>query len=612
VIRPRTSPTTPPTQAVRRGTGRFGSTVFFLLWCAIAAGIFAVMARQALGDLATRGWTAAPCRIVDSGVSEESGERYAFNVRYSYAARPASAVESAPRTGTTYARGYKGDADYAPAQRLLLRYPPGARATCYVDPYDPSRAVLERPWPPVVFMLPVPLLFVLIGVGALWATSRRPTPGAARPDAPLTAGAAGPRRGARVALLFFGAFFVIGGAVLVVAGRRVVMVPAARSWKPLPATVVSSGVRAHRGDETTYSVNILYAYTVEGHEYRSNRYGFMGGSGGYDGKRDIVRRYPPGTHFTAYVNPSDPVEAVVERGLTTDMLVLLVPLFFVAVGAGGIYFSVRAARPPRGAKTTRPAAPLAGRYVPSARSAPRAGRLNAGRFPLKPHQSPGLKLFGLTVIALFWNGIVSVFVYQAYKGWATGRHDVCLTLFMVPFVGVGVALVAGALHALLALFNPRCELTADRDTPALGDTLDLRWTFSGRGDAIHRLVLRVEGREEATYRRGTDTYTDKNVFYARGLLDTTRPAEVRAGGTKWTVPPDTMHSFTAPNNRVVWVLCLHGHIAGRPDVKEEYVLAVAPLPLSRVGARAAGSFGPSEAGAPRAAPPNTGEGASWT
>jgi hypothetical protein len=594
--------------------GRVGMTLFFLAWCTIATVILALMARQAVRDAAPWFWKATDCTIVQSGIAEADG-RYALNVRYTYAAGPLSAVEAPVRTGNVYARGYNGDADYEPAQRLAIRYAPGTRATCYVDPSNPDEAVLARPVSGVIFMLPLPLLFLAIGVGGLWYTWRGAGKGSADPAAaPISSGDRAGRRGAWVAVAFFGVFLVVGVSVLSAMGGKAVKVFAARSWAPVQATVVKSDVRSHRGDDsTTYSPNILYRYTVGGREYRSNRYSLFGGSGsGYDAKRQVVSRYPPGARFTAYVDPADPVEAVIERGPTAEMFVLLVPLVFAIVGAGGIYFSLRSARGAADASALRSRTPSAGRYVPAGRSASRAGRLNGGRVPLNPRQSPGLKLVGVTFAAVFWNGIVSVFVYQLYKGWASGRPDWCLTVFMVPFVGVGLALAIGCLHALLALFNPRCALTADRETVAPGDTLDLRWSFSGRSDAIHRLVLRVEGREEATYRRGTDTYTDKNVFYVRGLLDTTRPAEVRAGGTKWTVPPGTMHSFAAPNNRVVWVLCLHGHVAGRPDVKDEYVLTVAPLPPSRVGAPAVGRVGPTEAGAPQAAPLSDGEGASWT
>jgi hypothetical protein len=573
--------------------GRVGGTLFFLFWCAIPTVMLVLMVRQAASELAPRSWTPADCTVVESGVGDVSDDRYAFNVRYAYTAGPLSAVEAPARIGTVYARGYKGDADYSKAQRLAIRYAPGARATCYVNPYDPNVAVLARPIPTTVYMLPLPLLFIAIGVAGLWFTWRGGGRDAKPEGAtPISSSQRPQGRGARVGAAFSVVAVLIGVALAIYMGGRVANVLAARSWTAVQATVVKSEVRTQRGDEsTTYSPNILYKYTFDGREYGSNRYAFMGGSSsGYDAKRQLVSRYAPGMRFTAYVDPSDPVEAVIERGFTTDMLVLLVPVAFILVGVAGLYFSVRSARRAGATagcamvRSDRLAAPLAGRFVPTARSAPQAGRLTGapGCFALKPAQSPGLKLFSIAVVAAFWNGIVSVFVYTAYFGSSAGHANVCLGLFMIPFVGSGLALAGAVVYYSIALFNPRCELTVDRDTLALGDSAELRWTFTGRIDAIYRLTVRVEGREEAVYRRGTDTYTDKNVFFVRELTDTTRPAEIRAGSVKWAVPPDTMHSFTSGNNKVAWTLHVRGHIRGRPDVKEEYVLTVAPLPAQKV------------------------------
>jgi hypothetical protein len=94
------------------------------------------------------------------------------------------------------------------------------------------------------------------------------------------------------------------------------------------------------------------------------------------------------------------------------------------------------------------------------------------------------------------------------------------------------------------------------------------------------------------------------VFYVHELTDTSRAVDIHRGKAKWTVPADTMHSFAAPNNRIVWVLHVHGHLHGWPDVKDEYVLKVAPLAQ---GARAFASDDQDD-GEPRLAAPLAGRG----
>ena len=564
--------------------GRVGATIFFLFWLVIPSLFVVFIAHQAWRDGRTWLWDKVDCTILESGVTEVGSDPdYALSVKYAYAAGPVSAVEAKTRTGTTYAPGYKGGDDYAKAQRLALKYAPGSRTVCYVNPSNPDDAVLVRGGLWVLAMLPIPLLFLAIGVGGIWYTWGRPRP---KPDAerPISSNAEGATSRGQFwfLVIFFSVFLIVGVAVTAAMVGSVVRGVTSRGWSPVPATVVSSNVRSHSGEDTSYSVNILYAYAVGGREYRSNRYNFMGGSSsGYQGKREIVDRHPPGTRVTAYVNPDDPTEAVIERGVTPGMLLLLAPLLFAGVGAGGVYFTVRQAGrgagaapgAPSGTAWPRNQGPPPQRFVPSARG-PASARSS---LTLKPAQSPGVKLAVMSGIARFWNGIVSVFLYNVVTGWSSGRGEVCLTIFLVPFVAVGVGLIVGMFYTLLALFNPRCTVTLSRDDLALGESVEFRWAFTGRYDRIHRLVLRVEGREEATYRRGTSTYTDKNVFYAQDLVDTTRATDVHSGTANWTVPADSVHSLATGNNTIVWTLAVHGHIHGWPDVDEEFPLRVAPL-----------------------------------
>src|SRR6185369_463754 len=100
-----------------------------------------------------------------------------------------------------------------------LRYAPGTRATCYVNPSNPDEAVLERPLPTVLFMLPLPLLFIAIGVGAVWFTWRPSKSQTEEAAAPISSGAKRPGRGARVGVAFFAIFLVVGLSVTFVMGR---------------------------------------------------------------------------------------------------------------------------------------------------------------------------------------------------------------------------------------------------------------------------------------------------------------------------------------------------------------------------------------------------------
>jgi hypothetical protein len=107
------------------------------------------------------------------------------------------------------------------------------------------------------------------------------------------------------------------------------------------------------------------------------------------------------------------------------------------------------------------------------------------------------------------------------------------------------------------------------------------WQVSGRVERIERLRVYLEGREEATYRRGTDTYTDKSTFRTIEIADTTDRREIFSGSVGLVVPEDTMHSFEASNNKIIWDLCVRGDIHRWPDVKDDYPFVILPAALEQ-------------------------------
>ena len=202
----------------------------------------------------------------------------------------------------------------------------------------------------------------------------------------------------------------------------------------------------------------------------------------------------------------------------------------------------------------------------------------SGPVELEPQVSPLGKLFAMVLFACIWNGIVSVFVWQAVQGLRAGRADWVLTVFMVPFILVGLALVGGVVYTTLALANPRPHFTLTPGRPRLRDELRVEWKFSGKVSRIRRLRIVLRGREEATYQRGTDTVTDKKTFAAHDLVDTTNDWEIGRGVAEILVPEDTMHSFEATHNKIVWTLEVEGEIRRWPDVDDAFPITILPLP----------------------------------
>lgn len=87
---------------------------------------------------------------------------------------------------------------------------------------------------------------------------------------------------------------------------------------------------------------VTYQYDFAGRNYRSRRYSFSPSSAtcGYRGKKRVADRLVSGTMTFCYVNPDNPGDAVIERGLTLDMVVwgvfaiIFLGVFFFYFGHG--------------------------------------------------------------------------------------------------------------------------------------------------------------------------------------------------------------------------------------------------------------------------------------
>ncbi len=391
-------------------------------------------------------------------------------------------------------------------------------------------------------------------------------------------------------VLFFVVFLLAGLAFLPFLGWPVVQTIGARSWNAVPCTILESAVRSHEGsDSATYSVEVRYRYLVSGRLYESSRYRFLGGSSsGYDGKAEVVAALPVGRQAVCFVDPKNPAQAVLDRGFGFWVLLALVPIAFCALGLWGIISTLKKKRrrgqsAPGGVSGLGPAGALeypaeSPDWLPEPRGVAKVGLAGAGDpgLELRPAAGPVARLVAIVCIALFWNGIVSLFLKDIVAGWRNANGDGCQTLFLVPFVLIGAALLLSVPYQILALFNPRPRLHLDRSRLRPGESARLTWSFSGAAGRIRRLKITIEGREEASYRRGTTTHSDRSTFATLVLLDSDQAASFGSGEIAVTLPPGSMHSFSASHNKILWKLMIAGEIARWPDVSEEFELVVLP------------------------------------
>jgi hypothetical protein len=372
--------------------------------------------------------------------------------------------------------------------------------------------------------------------------------------------------------IFFLIFLLAGAAVLwFLFVRPALKVVKAQAWSAVDCTVVESQVEESSSDDgTTYRANVVTAYSFNGGEYRAGSYDFSGKvySSGYDGKAKVVSQYPVGTRTTCYVNPEDPNEAVISRAFSATYLFGLFGLLFFLPGLFGLIWVLSGGVKTRtGLVKVDPAMPF-GVTNPQGQDA-------SGPVELKPQATPTGKFIGLLITSLFWNGIVGTISWFVILK-PEQKPEGCAIAFLAVFALIGLLLIYATIRQFLVLFNPRPRLTLSPASLGLGQTAYLQWRLTGPTGGLRRLKVTLEGKEEARYRRGTDTHTDCETFATLTLVDSTDSYEMASGSTSFAMPANTMPSFTAANNRVVWTMKAQLEIAGWPDSDEEFEILVQP------------------------------------
>lgn len=425
---------------------------------------------------------------------------------------------------------------------------------------------------------------------------------------------AGSCRNAFLCLLFL----IVGGtAFYYMTYRPLSAVLDASDWKPIPCTIVSSAVQRNERDKNdTFSVAIEYEYVFRGQRYRANRYDFVeSASTNRASQLLVVDQYPVGKRVTAYVDPSDPTQAVLVREFTDEMWWGLFPLPIMVIGIFWLASTVVGSLRRRGTRPSRKSREYAvGRpfesYKPASHERAQAqaaiaddveddvdddvddddefdyddsrwqpleaSKISADPVTLKPAMNRWTTFIALLVIGTIWNGLIGVALVHAITGLWHGSPEWPLILILLPFLAIGLALLWGMVYTFLQTFNPVPTLTLSAGAAPLGAELELTWRFSGITSRLKRMEIQLRGREEATYRRGTSNTTDKHTFAEIKIVDTTDPIAIESGQTTLHVPTHSMHSFDSGHNRVVWSLHIRGDIAYWPDVSEEYPIVVLP------------------------------------
>ncbi len=562
------------------GRRSWSLVLFGIVWTAFSS-IFVGVGLSSVGkEFSTWKRDRVPCLIDRFEIRADQGSKPPFqpDLVFRYV------VDGREYTGTRLWPEKKGVDDYEDLAEIReelgqgpegpLERIQGVAAECRVNPADPADAsLLGSGMGQVVFGGIFALFggfFVLIGLAMVFGGfSGKQT------RTPRSEKGGDGASGCVVVVLFvmFGlaGLGMFGGLMLPKAIEWVSM----RGWQETPATVIWSRVVEKDGDDgSTYAVDLFYRYNFDGREYRSNRYDLIGGSSsGSAGKREVVRGYPPGSALTVFVDPEEPWRAVVQRNPGWWGLFFLFPLPFMSIGFGGLWWYFKKRR--EGNSVSRPLARRAAAARVPGQPAPAVG----GEW-IKVGGSRWAAFIFLTIFALFWNGIISFGVRDAWSGLSDGSgmgriFGGGLGLFMIPFVVIGIGLACGALYCFVALFSPRYEMKLGEGRLVPGRSVPVHWRRAGGRGQPRDFTLLLVGREEATFSQGSSSSTAKSVFHEKVLFETTVPQAMDQGRAELAIPADAVPSFHGEHNRIRWLLCLRATVPGLPDLKDEREIAVA-------------------------------------
>lgn len=312
-------------------------------------------------------------------------------------------------------------------------------------------------------------------------------------------------------------------------------------WQPAQATLVAARLAMRPGSRggATTEATATYRYTVGGEGYTSQRVGISRGSdniGSYQATmaRTLMEHLQRGEPVRIWVNPANPLDATIDRGLRWELLAVHagLALVFGSSGLGLLFFALRLHRAPSHGPGHMAEGKAGGKTGEHAPGLPRRfGNIWLHQVPggVRLHLPYGRDL-GQHIGALAGG---SAFLAVAIGvGWFMERGDSVAGIFAAVFGMAGVAFAASSVFCITTSLQAELDERGIRVRRRfLGLPLHSHQVPPGM---VKRLMLQHEqttehrGRETAWYRLlaqlkngGTIALTDslEGEAAARGLLE---------------------------------------------------------------------------------------------
>ncbi len=399
--------------------------------------------------------------------------------------------------------------------------------------------------------------------------------------------------------VFFATVFLLGcaGTAVLVATLAVPEWEVNHGFASTTGAVLDKRVGSKpAGDQTVFRPEVQVEYQVDGRVFRVWTYDIhVIDGGGYTADRNEVttalEKFRVGQPYRVFFDPEEPARAVVIRGTSWWLWVsLLVPLSFVVIGAFGLAYCLAvwgksAERRAAQRKTPLPGPPSATGREKTAPGIPPAITVTDSpgtglAFRLPASDSGRWSLVARMVACVGWNVIVGGLALVALQGHLRGKPDWILTVFLVPFLLVGLLWIAGLARWLLVTGVVGPTLVEISDQPVFPGRCYRLLVSQGGRMKVNRLTVLLECHERAVFRQGTDTRTETRCVFRKPLFQR-EGFEIRAGAPfeatcQLQIPAGAMHSFKSDHNEICWKIVVEAKGAASCEFCRSFPLIVHP------------------------------------
>ncbi len=207
----------------------------------------------------------------------------------------------------------------------------------------------------------------------------------------------------------------------------------------------------------------------------------------------------------------------------------------------------------------------------------------AYRLPVT-HAGPWV-LFAATAFFLVWNSITAVLVMVAVRSHMSQRPEWLLTLFVLPFVIIGIWATYYFFQQMLLHTGIGPTTVEISDHPLVPNCVYRVFLSQAGRLSVRSLELTLVCDEETTFRQGTDIRTQRcRVFSQRVFIEENfriEPSAAFERECELAMPANVMHSFRAKHNAIHWMLVARGEAQSWPVFERCFPVIVYPARMSR-------------------------------